>query len=69
MVYFLMEMGDLDRVLSEFKLVCDYVCEVGDNVLLCNVLGELGIVYWCLDQLDKVLDIVCECLDICSVIG
>ena len=69
MAYPLMEMGDLDRALSELKLVCDYAREAGDNVLLCNALGELGTAYWRSDQLDKALDIARERLQICSAIG
>ncbi len=69
MSYPLMEMGDLDRALSELKVVCDYARGARDNVLLCNALGELGTAYWRSDQLDKALDIARERLHICSALG
>lgn len=69
MAYPLIEMGDLDRALKELDSVREYCRESGDNVLLCNTLGELGTAYWRSDQLDKALAVTRERLKVCAALG
>ena len=69
MSYPILEMGDHARALKELSLVWEYGQEVGDDVLLCNALGELAGTYDVMGQKDKALEVAQERLRVCQGIG
>lgn len=66
MSYPLLEMGEQDQALRELIQVWEYGKEVGDEVLLCNGLGELSGVYFELGQTEKALEVAYERLRVCQ---
>lgn len=64
----LFELGDYDASLKELSLVWNYSKEVGDETLMCNLLGELVVVYRAIGDTEKALALSKQRLRICQSI-